>query len=737
MSFPNPDQARLGPGAKVDLYRFDPRAGSFIKRGTATVTADRARVVSDGRVVDLASYWLAATPSGVTTVTGRVVDPFGSPVSGAQVSANGRSDISDQNGGFSIADVATAGIGLITAEAVLPRQFGVPPRGSASTNAIAGGTTKVAPIILSNINQRGLALSPFAINFASNAATAKIDVTLTEPSPLGGLTVTLDSDNMKVATVPANITIPAGQNTGSFNVTRLQPGVAAIFARATLTGTSLESKALVTIAQPPPSPIGVSPSSAPAGAKITITGAGFNSNPRNNTVAFVRNRALIALIDPRENEIVFDASNQAALRVEVPDIVPGAVQIVVATIDNLTGVISDPSAPINFTVARPDLNAPALTGVSPAQGKPRDQITINGAGFSAVATENLVTFRQGVIETQARVVRSSANQLFVEVPSINVSRGKATIAARRALLTGGKSGPSNALDFTITEDPKLPPKPTLTQVNVVGGGSRGRNGDPISATGTGFGGNFLDVKNNGLGNDEPLISMLLFHQNNILVNFAFPTAAIGGAQLTSVIPTGLNEGLIQITTITFDLESGLVSDESNPVNFSITAGSLRRVDEDEPNDSFELATKVFLQTIVDGRAAKDDPSEIIIRLDNGEEVPLVDFFRITLDKPTQITFTLTMAQTADLDLFVLRPTSNPDEFEGDFSATRRAGAPERLGGPEELILPAGDWFIAVGAFSGSSQYALELREGASSSISFVAPNQFKIRQMALVERKKK
>src|SRR5262245_3863244 len=294
MTFTNPDQARLVPGAKVDLYRFDPQAGSFLKRGSATVTARRTRVVSDGRVVDLASFWLVATPSGVTTVTGRVVDPSGSPVSGAQVSANGRSDISDQNGGFSIADVATAGVGLIRAEAVLPRQFGVPPRGtSPPVNANAGGTTRVGTIILSNINQRGLALSPFAVNLASNALAARVDVTLTEPSPLGGLNVTLASDDVKVATVPANITIPAGRNTATFNITRVGPGVAAIFARATLTGASLESKALVTIAQPPPKPTGVSPASAPAGAKITITGAGFNANPRGNTVAFVRNRALI------------------------------------------------------------------------------------------------------------------------------------------------------------------------------------------------------------------------------------------------------------------------------------------------------------------------------------------------------------------------------------------------------------------------------------------------------------
>src|SRR5262249_53492151 len=231
--------------------------------------------------------------------------------------------------------------------------------------------------ILSNVNQRGLALSPFVVNFAANSTTAKIDVTLTEPAPVGGQDVTLASDNTDVATVPAGVTIPAGRNTASFNITRVGPGVASITARATVIGASLESKVVVTTAQPAPKPAGGSPATAPAGAKITISRAGFIPVPHSNIVSFVRNGARIAVIDPTKNEIVFDATNLPSLRVEVPDVAPGPVQIVVATIDGPTGVISDPSAPINFIIGRPDLNPPTLTSVSPAQGKPRDQIAIN------------------------------------------------------------------------------------------------------------------------------------------------------------------------------------------------------------------------------------------------------------------------------------------------------------------------------------------------------------------------
>lgn len=733
LTFPNPDQAKLGPGAKVDLYRFDFRSGSFIKRGTATVSSDRARVVSDGRVVDLASFWLAAAPSAVTTVIGRVIDALSLPVVGAKVSVNGRSATSDHNGGFFIPDVATAGVTQIRAEAVLTRQWGTPPRGtSALTNVVANGITNVGTIAMSNTNQIGLVLSPFALNFASNSQPAKMDVTLTQPAPSGGLNVALISSDAQVATVPANVTIPANQTTASFNVTRVEPGIALIAASASVSGNALTAIAVVTVADLAPQLASVTPGSAPPGAKITISGSGFSLVPDNNIVGFVRNNAFVAILDSDENEIVLDATGKPALRVEVPEIAPGAAQIVTATIDDFTGVISDTSAPLKFNVEQTGLVAPTLASVAPAQGKPRDQIAINGSGFSANAAENLVIFRQGFIEAQARIIRSSATQLFVEVPSSGISKGPATIVARRVLQTGGRSGLSNALDFTITENPGAPVKPTLASVNVIGGSTRGRDGDPILATGTGFGKSFFDVKIGGAGNDEPLISILLFYQNNQLVNFAIPLTAVGGTQITSVIPTGLSQGAAQITTVTFDLENGLISEESNAINFSITTGSLRRIDEDEPNDDLDRATEVTLQTIVDGRAAKGDPGQLRVEFNDGTFENLLDLFLLSLDNATALTFTLTFNQTADLDLFVLSEDAN-GVLRVVASSSRKTGIVEQLAGS----LAAGDYYIAVGAFSGSSQYALELRQGVASSFGFIGPETGDIRYPVLIEKRKR
>lgn len=733
ISFPNPDPTNLQPGGKVDLYRYDFQSGSFIKRGTATVTPDRQRVVSDGRVVDVASFWFVAAPVGVTTVVGRVINDFGFPVSGAQVTVNGRADLTDENGGFAIPDVATAGNAQIQVEAVLPRQWASAPRGvSAATSAVPGGVTNAGTIALSGTGVTGLVLSPFVIDFDSTSPPKKVDVTLTQPAPAGGLNITLASGNPSVATIPASVIIPAGQTTTSFTITRAGSGVAIIGATATFNGNTLETFAVVTVSLPAPVLTAVTPSSAPAGAKITISGDGFSSIPDNNVFGFLRGNNLVWILDPEQNEVLIDATGKVSVRLEVPPIASGAVNIRAAVVNDVTGVISDISAPVNFTVQDTNVPAPVLSGVSPGQGKPRDQVIITGTNFSTVPGDNRVIFRQGLNESEARVLQANATELIVSVPSQDLMRGPAVIIARRIASDGSRSNRSNALDFTLTDDPGEPDKPSLTSVtNVATQVPSGRDGDAIRLLGTGFGLNYYDIENDDIGNDEPLLSILLFYQNNQLVNFSLPVAAQAGTQLTSVVPTGLSAGEAQITVFTFDLETGLLSEESNPVAFNITVGSLPHIDEDEPNDSPETATEVTLPVIVDGDADVDDPAELIIQFEGGATEKLHDLFRLTVDQNTSVTLTLNFTQTGDLDLFVLQEDANGNiSILG--SSTEEQTTVEQLSG----TFPPGEYLIAVGAFSGSSSYELMLTQGTASFNRLKPQSGKAIKRPLMVDRKK-
>lgn len=731
--FPNPNQAALPPGAKVDLYRYDVQRGGFIKRGTATVSANRSQIVSDGRVVDLGSLWFATAPSGVTTVTGRVVDALGFPVPRAQVSVNGRAGMTDANGGFSLSDVAASAGSQIQVEALLPQQWGTSPRGTSAAVAVAvGGVTNAGTIALSNTGQTGLVLSPFVIYFGSGAAPAKVDVTLTQPAPAAGLSVALTSDDTSVVTVPASVTVPAGRTTVSFNATRVGAGYALIKARATLSGNVLETVAVAAVAAPAPVLASVTPGAAPAGATIDLTGTGLSSGPDDNFVFYVRNNQVIGLSDPDENRIISNSNNRTVLRAVVPKIPGGAVNIVVVVVNGMTGIFSDASAPLAFNIISNQISAPLLASVSPAQGKPRDQVAIIGGGFSTKPEENRVIFHQDLNTAEARVLQASETRLVVEVPSQGVDKGLAQITVERFGVNGTFSDLSNALDFTFTDGATAPAKPTLTSVlNTANSSASGRDGDRVVVRGSGFGLNYYDPAKDDVANSEPLITLLLFYQNNQLVNFALPVSVQNSTQLTALIPTGLALGATQITTINFDLETGLLSDESNAVNFTISVGSLRHIDEDEPNDSPETATDVSLPLIVDGVTAKGDAGDLVIPFNNGTSEVLTDLFSLSLDKTTTLTISLAFNQTADLDLFILQ-----DDGAGGFdiiaSSAKSQGVLEQISGP----LPAGNYLIAIGVFSGSSQYLLTLTPGLLSATQLNSPNFDRVRIPAWVERRR-
>src|SRR5204862_7869150 len=154
-----------------------------------------------------------------------VLRTIGCRTGGAQVTVNRRSARTDQNGGFNIPDVATAGLTTIEADVVVPQQYGTPPRGaSAVFRIVPSGVTNIGNIVLGGTNQAALVLSPFSLDLSASATTARLEVTLTQLAPAGGLKVNLFIDDLSVATVPASVPIAAGQNPAAFDVTRVGPG---------------------------------------------------------------------------------------------------------------------------------------------------------------------------------------------------------------------------------------------------------------------------------------------------------------------------------------------------------------------------------------------------------------------------------------------------------------------------------------------------------------------------------
>jgi hypothetical protein len=79
---------------------------------------------------------------------------------------------------------------------------------------------------------QSLSISPSTVRGGSNATGI---VTLNAPAPPGGAVVPLRSSNSTVATVPASVTIPAGQTTAQFTVRTTRPSSSSVSVTITAT----------------------------------------------------------------------------------------------------------------------------------------------------------------------------------------------------------------------------------------------------------------------------------------------------------------------------------------------------------------------------------------------------------------------------------------------------------------------------------------------------------------------
>ena len=92
---------------------------------------------------------------------------------------------------------------------------GVNSQTSVVIRASLGGTPKTATLTITPTSLSAITLNPTKVSGGSSSTGT---VTLTGPAGSGGAVLSLSSDNA-AATVPASVTVPAGQTTANFNVT--------------------------------------------------------------------------------------------------------------------------------------------------------------------------------------------------------------------------------------------------------------------------------------------------------------------------------------------------------------------------------------------------------------------------------------------------------------------------------------------------------------------------------------
>ena len=171
------------------------------------------------------------------------------------------------------------------------------------------------------------------------------------------------------------------------------------------------------------------------GTSITITGTNFSRIMSDNSVYFH---------DGIQANII--RSTATELEVNVPDkAITGKIRVEV----NNRSVTSGTDFVVITATARP---APTITAFAPRSGLVGSSVTITGTNFSTTASENTVTFHDGI---QADVTGATTTKLTVMVPN-GAEKGKIRVEVN------DKSAASRS-DFTVTSPPVGPaPAPTIT-----------------------------------------------------------------------------------------------------------------------------------------------------------------------------------------------------------------------------------------------------------------------------------
>ena len=271
------------------------------------------------------------------------------------------------------------------------------------------------------------------------ATAANTAVTLNWDAPVndGGATITsymidysLSADFSSPTTVPT-----ADASTLSYTVSDLTNGTLYYFRVAAVnsagTGAYYPGTTDAAVSATPVSLAisSISPTSAPVGETVMITGTGFSTTAADNTVTF-----LGAEGDDNDNVVAaVSAATATLLTVTVPpDAQTGKISVMV-------GTAADTSE-MSFRVLDP--NVLAITGINPTSGAADAEVTISGQNFSTTAADNTVTFLGAEGDDNDNVVAAvsaaTAALLTVTVPP-DAQTGKISVMVGTAADTSEMS----------------------------------------------------------------------------------------------------------------------------------------------------------------------------------------------------------------------------------------------------------------------------------------------------------
>jgi len=283
----------------------------------------------------------------------------------------------------------------------------------------------------------------------------------------------------------------------------------------------------------------ITPSEGTPRTPFTITGSGFDPDPRRNGVFFKQGDKLLPV-----NPDMIKVTNTTIEGV-VPPLPAGAADVFVATYHE--GTPSALSNKLSFMVKA--LPGPVLSAITPDNGTPGTAFKITGTGFSTEARRNYVIFKQGDHNSYldpSLLKVTDTTSIEGTIPRMPAG------AAEVFVIVGAEGTPpaqSNHLTFTVNAPP-APPAPVLSAITP----NEGTPGTAFKITGTGFG----------------PINGVFFKQGDHVVTASSTSLRLTDTGLEGVVPS-LPAGAAEVYVVA--RKDDVSSPESNHLAFTVKAPS--------------------------------------------------------------------------------------------------------------------------------------------------------------------
>ncbi len=295
---------------------------------------------------------------------------------------------------------------------------------------------------------------------------------------LGDKIYAVSPELIKILTVP---NAPNGTFSLQIAVPRMPTGDADVYAVVYRNGAPSEKSNLVKFKVTAPAAAkldAIDPKEGQAGVSFTITGSGFDPEPKRNFVFFKKDGRYIQL-DPAS----LKSDGKTMISGTVPKIVPGQYEVFVltnldsvpATATTLPGTASNG---LMFTVLGPP--AAKLESITPGEGLTGSTFTIKGSGFASEIKANFVYFKQNgnFMLVDPNSLKGDAASLSGVVPNVAAGDYEVVVITGGNGTTTSPGNTSNGLKFKVL----APPAPALETVSP----TEGAPGTAFKLTGKNF-----------------------------------------------------------------------------------------------------------------------------------------------------------------------------------------------------------------------------------------------------------